>query len=65
MHHVEVVVKASLHVDSAVKNTVLTNAETEVFKEKNIDVTLLDPKQELFFFLFPLLFKFYTRSPKL
>ncbi|XP_070700726.1 integrin alpha-6-like isoform X2 [Pempheris klunzingeri] len=30
LHHVEVIVKASLHVDSTTKNTVLQNAETQV-----------------------------------
>ncbi|XP_076601774.1 integrin alpha-6-like isoform X1 [Chaetodon auriga] len=30
LHHVEVTVKASLHVDSATKNTVLQNAESQV-----------------------------------
>nr|XP_046263833.1 integrin alpha-6-like isoform X2 [Scatophagus argus] len=30
LHHVEVIVKASLHVDSTVKNTVLQNAETQL-----------------------------------
>lgn len=30
LHHVEVIVKASLHVDSTTKNTVLKNAETQV-----------------------------------
>ncbi|XP_069562179.1 integrin alpha-6b isoform X1 [Brachyistius frenatus] len=30
LHHVKVMVKASLHVDSAAKNTVLKNAETQV-----------------------------------
>ncbi|XP_017277781.1 integrin alpha-6 [Kryptolebias marmoratus] len=29
-HHVEVIVKASLHINSTAKNTVLTNAETKV-----------------------------------
>lgn len=29
-HHVEVIVKASLHVDTTRKNTVLQNAETQV-----------------------------------
>ncbi|XP_061588011.1 integrin alpha-6-like isoform X2 [Cololabis saira] len=30
LHHVEVIVKASLHVDTTTKNTVLQNAETQV-----------------------------------
>uniref|UniRef100_A0A8C6W053 Integrin subunit alpha 6 n=1 Tax=Nothobranchius furzeri TaxID=105023 RepID=A0A8C6W053_NOTFU len=33
LHHVEVIVKASLRVDSSAKNTMLQNAETEVIRQ--------------------------------
>lgn len=41
--------KASLHVDSTVKNAVLTNAETEVFKKKKLLCDPAESKTEILF----------------
>lgn len=50
LHHVDVIVKAALHIDSNVKNTVLKDAETKVIR--SINVTLLGKLFLKFIFLF-------------